>query len=230
MREIVFDTETTGLSAEEDRVIEIGCVEIIDLVPTGKNFHVYINPTHPVSKGAFNIHGLSNEFLKTKPTFTRVVNRFLRFIGDSQLVAHNATFDIRMINAELRRQNLPELENPVVDTLKLSRERRPGGKHTLDALCSFYGIDNSRRKKHGALLDSEILAEVYVELCGGRQMSLAIPEQQESTDKVIFPPARQRPNPLVRRMTAEEIAAHKAFVDALGDKAIWKQYEAEQAT
>lgn len=223
MREIVFDTETTGLNAADDRIVEIGCVEIEDLMPTGKTFHVYINPTHPVQREAFKVHGLSNDFLKTKPVFKRVVNRFLKFIGDAPLVAHNANFDMAFINAELGRLDMEPLTNPIIDTLALAREKRPGSKHTLDALCRHYDIDISRRKKHGALLDAELLAEVYVELRGGRQMSMDV--LVDTTAKVFqFPKARQRPTPLPSRVTDEDLKAHRAFVAEMGDAAIWNEY------
>jgi DNA polymerase III subunit epsilon len=223
VREIIFDTETTGLSATDDRLVEIGCVEIVDLIPTGKTFHTYINPRHPVNPAAFRVHGLSNAFLSDKPTFTRIADRFLKFIGDSPLVAHNANFDVGFINAELQRISLDPLKNEIIDTLALSREKRPGAKHTLDALCSHFGIDNTRRKKHGALLDSELLAEVYVELRGGRQMTMDVVSDEEPST-VVFKPARQRPTPLVSRVTDQDRAAHREFVASLGDKAIWNEY------
>lgn len=223
MREIIFDTETTGLSAADDRIVEIGCVEIEDLIPTGKTFHVYINPTRPVQPAAFRVHGLSNDFLKTKPVFKRIVNKFLKFIGDAPLVAHNANFDMAFINAELARIDIDPLNNQVVDTLALAREVRPGSKHTLDALCRHYDIDTSRRKKHGALLDSELLAEVYIELRGGRQMSLDV--LADTTAKVFqFPKARQRPTPLPGRVTEDDLKAHRAFIAEMGDAAIWNEY------
>lgn len=227
-REIVVDTETTGLDRKVDRIIEIGCVEMIDLRLTGNSWHKYINPLHPVSKGAFKVHGLGNDFLKKHPTFRRQVNSFLTFIEGATLVAHNAPFDIGMINAELDRLDLPPLENEVIDTLALSRDLHPGKRHTLDSLCKFYKIDNSKRVKHGALLDAEILAEVYVELRGGRQfgMSLDVPQQAE----VVAAPVRQRPTPLNRTISDAEREAHEAFIKTLGENAIWLQYRSNPLT
>ncbi len=223
MREIVFDTETTGLSATDDRLVEIGCVEIVNMIPTGKTFHTYINPRKPVNPAAFKVHGLSNAFLSDKPTFTRIADRFLRFVGSAPLIAHNANFDLGFINAELQRISLDPLKNEIIDTLALSREKRPGAKHTLDALCSHFGIDNSRRKKHGALLDAELLADVYVELRGGRQMSLGV-VTEEAVETVIFKKARQRPKSLPSRVTNDDRIAHREFVASLGEKAIWNDY------
>lgn len=213
MREVVFDTETTGLSSADDRVVEIGCVELIDHIPTGKTFHVYINPQRDMPKAAENIHGLSSEFLKNKPTFRRIVKRFLAFIGDSTLVAHNADFDVRMINAELARLDLPPLSNEIVDTLPLARTVKPGGKHNLDALCRHFKIDNSKREKHGALLDTELLAEVYLELRGGRQsgFDLAVVEEVEA----YKPPDYSHRKPPPPRITQVEIEAHAAFIRTL---------------
>jgi len=223
VRDIVIDTETTGLDRKVDRVVEIGCVEIDDLMPTGSTFHQYINPLHPVHREAFKVHGLNNEFLKTKPTFKRIANKFLRYIEGARLIAHNASFDIGMLNAELERLGIEPLKNEVVDTLALSKEKRPRGKHTLDALCSAYNIDNSKRTKHGALLDAEILSEVYVELCGGRQFGMRLVVDNDDQDEVA-PVIRQRPTPLVSRVTDADRAAHAAFVATLGDSAIWRDY------
>jgi DNA polymerase III subunit epsilon len=222
-REIIIDTETTGLDRKVDRIVEIGCVEIIDLNVTGTTYHKYINPTHPVHREAFKVHGLSNEFLKTKPTFRRTVNSFLTFIEGATLVAHNAAFDMGMLNAELDRLNLPPLENEVVDSLAIAREQRPGSRHTLDSLCRAFKIDISKRTKHGALLDAELLAEVYIELRGGRQFGMTLDLFAEQKDET-FVPARQRPVSLPSRVTDEDRAAHKAFVETLGDKAIWLDY------
>jgi DNA polymerase-3 subunit epsilon len=224
MREIIFDTETTGLDRKTDRIVEIGCVEIVDLMPTGRTYHQYCNPLKPVHKEAYRIHGLSDVFLSTKPTFKRIHNRFLSFIEGARLVAHNATFDIAMINEELGRLGIAPLENEVVDTLAMAREVHPRRKHTLDALCSLYNIDTSRRTEHGALLDSELLAQVYVELRGGRQfgMQLDLLASTEQEQEVL--PARQRPTPLPSRVTDEDRAAHREFVATLGDSAIWRDY------
>jgi DNA polymerase III subunit epsilon len=222
-REIIIDTETTGLDRKTDRVVEIGCVEIIDLMPTGETYHKYINPQHPVHREAFKVHGLSNEFLKTKPTFRRTVNSFLTFIEGATLVAHNASFDIGMLNAELDRLDIPPLENEVVDSLALAREVRPGARHTLDGLCRAFDIDLSKRNLHGALLDAQLLAAVYVELRGGRQFGMSLDLFAEQKEEK-FVPARQRPVPLPSRVTDEDRSQHKAFVESLGDNAIWLDY------
>ncbi|TYO65426.1 DNA polymerase III subunit epsilon [Bradyrhizobium hipponense] len=224
MREIIFDTETTGLDRKKDRVVEIGCVEIVDMVPTGRTFHQYCNPLMPVSREAYRIHGLSDVFLATKPTFKRIHNRFLSFIEGARLVAHNATFDISMINEELDRLGIAPLENEVVDTLAMAREVHPRRKHTLDALCSIYNIDTSRRTEHGALLDSELLAQVYVEMRGGLQIGMQLDLLAGAAEEEEVKPARQRPTPLASRLTNEDIAAHRAFVETLGEKAIWREY------
>lgn len=223
MRTVVLDTETTGLSREDDRVVEIGCVEMVDMVPTGKTYHQYINPQRRVSKEAYAIHGLGDSFLKTKPTFRRIVDKFLKFVEGAEIVAHNATFDIGMLNAELDRLGIDPLENEVIDTLAVSRLKRPRKKHSLDALCSEYNIDNSRRTKHGALLDAEILAEVYVELCGGRQIGMRLELEEEIPNSTIIK-TRQRPTPLPSRVTPEDMQAHTAFIQELGDDAIWREY------
>jgi len=224
LREIIIDTETTGIERKVDRIVEIGCVEINNWLPTGKTFHKYVNPTHPVHREAFAVHGLSNEFLKTKPTFKRVVNQFLAFIGDARLVAHNAPFDLGMINDELDRLDMPPLQNEIVDTLELAKAKRPRGRHTLDGLCSAFNIDTSRRKLHGALLDAELLSEVYVELRGGRQYGLSLLGEKEEVTIDNLPAARQRPVPLPSRLTDEERRLHAAFVETLGEKAIWREY------
>jgi DNA polymerase-3 subunit epsilon len=222
MREIIFDTETTGLDRKADRIVEIGCVEINDLMPTGRTYHQYINPLQPVSKEAYAIHGLSDVFLGTKPTFKRIHRTFLRFIEGTRLVAHNAPFDVAMLNAELERLGLPPLQNEVVDSLELAKEKRPRGRHTLDGLCSAYGIDNSKRTKHGALLDAEILADVYVELRGGRQLGMTLDVIDTVEESV--PAAKRRPVPLRPRVTEEDRAAHAAFIATLGESAIWRDY------
>ncbi len=227
-REIVLDTETTGLSpAAGDRLVEIGCVELINHIPSGRHYHIYINPQRSMPEEAFRVHGLSDEFLADKPLFKDVAEDFLAFVGDAQLVIHNASFDMGFLNAELERAGRPPLGNPVLDTVLLAREKHPGARVSLDALCKHYGIDNSRRTLHGALLDSEILAEVYLELIGGKQVSLAlIAENRISGADAIATRAvaRPRPNPLPPRITPEELAAHIAFVAKLGDEAIWTQY------
>jgi DNA polymerase-3 subunit epsilon len=223
MREIILDTETTGLDRKTDRICEIGCVEMVDMVLTDRTYHQYCNPTVPVHPQAYKVHGLSDTFLRTKPTFKRIHNRFLSFIEGARLVAHNAAFDLGMINEELDRLDIGPLQNEVVDTLELAKKVHPRRRHTLDALCSIYDVDASRRTEHGALLDSELLAQVYVELLGGRQFGMEL-----NSDAVIEqfekPKTLQRPVPLPSPVTDEDRAAHKAFVETLGDKAIWRNY------
>ena len=176
LREIVLDTETTGTDhAAGDRVIEIGCVEMINHIPTGESYHVYINPERPVSAGALAVHGLSDEFLADKPLFSDIADGFIAFIADSRLVIHNAPFDVGFLNAEFARTgHAPILMENVLDTLSMARRKHPGAPNNLDALCNRYNIDNTRRTKHGALLDAEILAEVYIELIGGKQTDLGL--------------------------------------------------------
>lgn len=230
MREIVFDTETTGLDPlTGDRVVEIGCVEVINLIPTGQSFHVYLNPERDMPEEAFRVHGLSTEFLSDKPLFAELVDDFIAFIGeDSRLVAHNASFDIGFLNAELARCERPALVHErVVDTLALARRRHGGGSNKLDDLCVRYGIDNSRRTKHGALLDAELLAEVYAELRGGRQASLGLAVVAgRDFSAAASGAARARPEPLPARLTAAECAAHEAFVASLGGEPLWRLYTA----
>jgi DNA polymerase III subunit epsilon len=228
MREIVLDTETTGLDPlRGDRLVEIGCVEIFNRMPTGQTFHVYINPERDMPKEAFDVHGLSAEFLADKPLFTGVVDGFLEFIGDAPLVIHNASFDIGFINAELERIKRPAISRErLVDTLLLARRKHPGVSNRLDDLCSRYAIDNSRRTKHGALLDSELLAEVYIDLIGARQSQLILAAEVRDVRAggQGEMPRRQRAEPLVSRITDEDRAAHRAFVATLGDKAIWNEF------
>jgi DNA polymerase III subunit epsilon len=228
MREIVLDTETTGLDPlRGDRLVEIGCVEIFNRMPTGQTYHVYINPERDMPKEAFDVHGLSSEFLADKPLFSAVVEGFLEFIGDAPLVIHNASFDISFINAELDRIKRPAISRErLVDTLLLARRKHPGVSNRLDDLCSRYAIDNSRRTKHGALLDSELLAEVYIDLIGARQSQLILAaEVRDSRPGGIGEmPRRQRAAPLVARISDEDRAAHRAFVATLGDKPIWNDF------
>jgi DNA polymerase-3 subunit epsilon len=228
MREIVLDTETTGLDPlRGDRLVEIGCVEMLNRIPTGQNYHVYINPERDMPIEAFNVHGLSAEFLADKPLFAAVADEFLAFIADSPLVIHNASFDIGFINAELTRLGRAVLGfDRVVDTLALARRRHPGGPNRLDDLCARYGIDLSRRTKHGALLDSELLADVYAELAGGRQAALILDSAEVNAARQAGNASvRQRPVPLPPRISATEAAAHAAFVASLGEGALWREYE-----
>lgn len=230
MREIIFDTETTGLNKNEDRIIEIGCIELDNRFPTGRTFHVYINPQgRPVHPDALAIHGISNEQLADKPTFPEIAEEFLSFTDDAKLVAHNAMFDLGFINAELERiGRLPISVDRIIDTLALARRKHPMGPNSLDALCKRYGIDNSRRTLHGALLDSEILADVYIELIGGKQGALGLDsiadtvnvktEEHRAGDPVHVKP---RLKPLASRLTGEEQAAHIELLKKIGDKALW---------
>jgi DNA polymerase-3 subunit epsilon len=232
-REIVLDTETTGLSpATGDRLVEIGGVELINHIPTGRTYHVYINPERDMPEEAYRVHGLSNEFLADKPLFAAVAEDFVDFIHEATLVIHNAAFDIGFLNAELEKIGRPALTNEVVDTVALARQINPGARASLDALCKLYGIDNSRRTLHGALLDSEILADVYLELIGGRQVALAlVAETTVSVGLTLVDrtPARPRPVPLRPRVSADEIAAHAALIATIGADALWNAYEEKAA-
>lgn len=227
MREIVLDTETTGLDPKTgDRLVEIGCVELSNQFPTGRSYHVYINPDRTMPREAFEVHGLSDEFLRDKPRFEDVVDDFVTFLGDARLVIHNAQFDISFINFELKRAGRTSIpDDRVLDTLALARRKHPGSPASLDALCARYGIDTSKRVKHGALLDAELLAEVYIELNGGRQADLGLTLVGGRGDAgSAARKARPRPVPLPSRVTAEEEAAHRAFVASLGPNALWNRY------
>lgn len=230
MREIVLDTETTGFEAEgADRIVEIGALELVNHLPTGRTFHVYINPERAMPKEAFEVHGLGDDFLRDKPKFAEVAHDFLDFIGtDSRLVIHNATFDMRFLNAELTRAGHPALPmSRALDTLEIARRRFPGSPATLDALCRRFGVDNSGRELHGALLDSELLAEVYLELVGGRQPDLVLVGPagvQSGTPGARMQSRGPRPRPLPVRMTEAEAEAHAAFVGKLGEGAVWLRY------
>ena len=228
MREIVLDTETTGLDPlRGDRLVEIGCVEIFNRMPTGQTFHRHINPQREMPAEAFAVHGLSTQFLADKPLFAEVAEEFLEFIGDAPLVIHNASFDISFINAELDRIQLAAIPRErLVDTLLLARRKHPGVSNKLDDLCSRYAIDNSRRTKHGALLDAELLAEVYIDLIGARQSQLILAAETRDTRTAGHGemPRRQREVPLVARVTEADRAAHRDFVLTLGDKPIWNDF------
>jgi DNA polymerase III subunit epsilon len=227
MREIVFDTETTGLDPlQGHRLVEIGCIELLNRIPTGNTFHRYLNPERDIPPEAFAVHGLSAEFLKDHPLFASVVDEFLDFIGDAPLVAHNGFFDLGFINAELGRVQKQLIgRERIVDTLILARRKHPGGQNKLDDLCARYKIDNSRRTKHGALLDAELLAEVYIELTGARQALLGLSSVSVSVaamgQQAVL---RQRPAPLPERTTEAEREAHRAFVATLGESPIWQKY------
>jgi DNA polymerase-3 subunit epsilon len=232
MREIIFDTETTGLESRVDRIIEIGGVELLNHFPTGRTFHVYINPgDRKVHPDALAVHGITDEFLKDKPPFSQIVEELQAFFEGARWVAHNATFDMGFINAEYARLGMPPVpQENVLDTLSMARRKNPMGPNSLDALCRRYGIDNNHRTKHGALLDSELLAEVYIEMIGGRQAAfgLASAEQarvvEDQEDDVVID-VLVRPRPLPSRLNESEIAAHAALVASFGQKSIWLKYE-----
>jgi DNA polymerase-3 subunit epsilon len=227
MREIVLDTETTGLDPlRGDRLVEIGCVEIFNRMPTGQSFHRYMNPERDMPQEAFAVHGLSSEFLSSKPLFSAVADEFIAFIGDAPLVIHNASFDIGFINAELDRlKRMPIPRERLVDTLLLARRKHPGVSNRLDDLCSRYLIDNSHRTKHGALLDAELLAEVYIDLIGARQSQFVLAENHRTgSDAKADAPRRQRLMPLEIRLTDADREAHRQFVATLGDKSIWNEF------
>jgi DNA polymerase-3 subunit epsilon len=230
MREIVFDTETTGLDpAKGDRVVEIGAIEILNLIPSGRVFHVYIDPERDMPEEAFRVHGLSREFLSQHKKFAEIVQEFVDFIEDSPLVAHNAEFDLRFLNAEFATLSLPPLAPArIVDTLAMARRLHPGSPASLDALCQRYGVDISRRDKHGALLDAGLLAEVYAELRGGRQAALSLSAVNVSRRAETGNLLRARPAPLETRLTAEEESAHRAFVSALSKTPLWDKYQLQE--
>lgn len=224
LRELILDTETTGLSRTEDYVVEIGAVEMIDRRLTGREFHVYCRPPKPMPRAAENIHGISDAFLADKPPFERIVDDFLAFLRDSTIVAHNGPFDLGMLNGEMKRLGRPVLGNPLVDTIDLSKRQRPGKKHNLDAICKDYGIDLSRRTKHGALLDASILAEAYVELLGGRQARMDLSENEADETGVDDGSAFSYGERLfVPRITPEEFLEHASFVATLKDP-VWRDY------
>lgn len=232
MREIVLDTETTGFDADkDDRIVEIGALELLNHLPTGRTFHVYINPERSMPQGAFEVHGLGDDFLRDKPKFAEIAQGFIDFIAeDARLVIHNASFDMKFLNAELKRAGFPALPwSRALDTLALAREKFPGSPATLDALCRRFGVDNSGRELHGALLDSELLAEVYLELIGGRQPDLVL--NQPGRDSGSNPAQNAgavrrgpRPAPLAPRLTEAEAEAHAEFIGKLGEGSIWARY------
>ena len=235
MREIVLDTETTGFEpADGDRIVEIGAVELLNHMPTGNTFHVYINPQRPMPQAAFEVHGLGDDFLRDKPVFSAVAQDFLDFIQSDNLVIHNAAFDMKFLNHELQALGLPRLPNDrAIDTLEIARRKFPGSPASLDALCRRFGVDNSAREKHGALLDSEILAEVYLQLIGGQQPGLELATAPQDRTAIVVHGSvwrpRPRPVPLPDRITKDERAAHAAFVADMGDAALWKALSSDQA-
>ena len=230
MREIVLDTETTGFNADgDDKIIEIGCVELINYIPSGENYHIYINPKRDVPIEAQNVHGITTEFLKDKPLFREIADGFLEFIQEDTLIIHNASFDIGFLNAELKRVRRPILEmSRVLDTLALARRKHPAGPNSLDALCRRYNIDNSNRTYHGALLDSELLAEVYLELSGQKQAKLELANDKKSNYEQFASEGsskiQARENQLPSRLTTEENTAHQEFLNSFKTDPLWNKY------
>jgi len=228
MYEIVLDTETTGLDpATGDRIVEIGALELLNHMPTGRTYHQYINPERDMPAGAFAVHGLSSEFLSDRPVFSAIAQDFLEFIGDAKLVIHNASFDMKFLNAELKWINATQIPwAQAIDTLAIARKKFPGAQNSLDALCRRFGI-NTERDLHGALLDSQILAEVYLELLGGRQPGLVLSVVQTDSEQNVTgqytPP--KRPTPLSSRLTEVESKAHAEFVEKLGESSVWNKFK-----
>ncbi|WP_336231856.1 DNA polymerase III subunit epsilon [Thalassospira sp. CH_XMU1458] len=231
MREIVLDTETTGLDPYADhRLVEIGCIELINHMPTGRQYHQYINPQRPMPKEAFDVHGLGDEFLKDQPVFAEVADEFIEFIGeDSVLVIHNASFDMKFLNAELEWLNKPRIAmERALDTVQMARKKFPGSPVSLDALCRRFKIDNSNRTLHGALLDSDLLAQVYLELLGGRQHGLSLDpnalngdQDEDNGGRRVLGPRGNRLEPRPHAISDEELAAHRAYIEAKVKDALW---------
>lgn len=230
MREIVFDTETTGLDPYQGhRLVEIGCIELVNRFATGQTFHRHLNPERDVPAEAFAIHGLSYDFLKSQPVFAVIAVDLLAFVGDAPLIAHNASFDLSFLNAELERVKQTVIpRDRLIDTLQLARRKYPGSPNRLDDLCARFSIDNSRRTKHGALLDAELLAEIYLELVGARQAQLGLVAATAAPILIrnFAVSSKTRPVPLLSHVTDVERAAHRAFVAELGAKAVWNDYYA----
>jgi DNA polymerase-3 subunit epsilon len=226
MREIVLDTETTGLDpGAGHRVVEVGCIELVNMVATGNSLQLYLNPEMPMPTAAQEVHGLTDAFLADKPLFADKAEEFLKFIGDAQLVIHNAQFDLGFLNAELERLKLPKIGNPYVDTVSMARRKFPGQRASLDALCERFDIDNSNRTKHGALLDAELLAEVYLELSGGRQRDLGLAPEIAARQASALTPARAVRPARPHAASATELAAHAEFLKKLKDP-LWLKSEA----
>ena len=233
MREIVFDTETTGLNPDHpdpkqaDRIVEVGCIELVNYLPTGREFQIYINPGRPVSEATVRITGITNETLRDKTPFEHpsVVDALMAFFGDDPIVAHNAEFDRGFLNAELRRLGRAELpKERFIDTLVLAREHRPGSPASLDAVCKRFNISIENRVLHGALLDAQLLAMAYLELRGGRERAFDFATSSGDSAKAVQAPRRQRPTPLAPLLTPAELEAHVAYIGQMGDTAIWKKY------
>lgn len=227
MREVVLDTETTGLDPQAGhRVVEIGCIELVNLVATGRSLQLYLNPERPMPAEAQQVHGLSDEFLADKPLFADKADELLEFLGDAQLIIHNAQFDLGFLNAEFNRIGKPKLANSYVDTVSMSRRKFPGQRASLDALCERFGIDNAKRTKHGALLDSELLAEVYLELSGGRQRDLGLaPEMAAAGLDGAAEQSRTFRPPRPHAASAAELAAHAEFLKKISDP-LWLKVDA----
>ena len=227
MRELVLDTETTGLDpVDGHRVVEIGAVELFNHIPTGLTFHKYINPERDMPAEAFNVHGLSEEFLRDKPVFGQIVSEFVEFVGDASIIIHNASFDMKFLNAEMRAVDSKLIApEQVVDSLAIARKKFPMGPNSLDALCKRFGVDNSRRDKHGALLDSELLAEVYLELIGGRQTAMTLTEKNSIQQNRVIAAKNIEPRnkELAPRLSDAERKAHAVFVESLGGKSLWNK-------
>jgi DNA polymerase-3 subunit epsilon len=236
MREIVLDTETTGFEPSEGhRIVEIGAIELVNHMPTGRTYHQYLNPERPMPKEAFDVHGLGDNFLRDKPLFAACADAFLAFVGDSKMIIHNAAFDMKFLNAELQKVGRPALPwAQAIDTVAMARARFPGSPASLDALCRRFGVDNSKREKHGALLDSEILAEVYLELIGGRQPDLVLSDAGSQNSNRSGGGAQSdsdwrpapRPSPLASRITDAERDLHAQMILSMGEAALWKKHGA----
>ena len=222
IRQIVLDTETTGLSPENgDRIVEIGCIELINFVPTSNTYHQYIYPDRKMSEGAYKVSGISDEFLRDKPKFKEVYKDFLTFISDSALIAHNAQFDVGFLNSELSKiQSDFSLSNEIIDTLSLAKKKYPGAQASLDALCKRFEIDTSKREKHGALLDAYLLVDVYIELIGGKQTSLALSRKSTSLDNIKK--AMSNYNHRKFKITDQELEEHKNIINKI-DNPIWSE-------
>lgn len=229
LRELVLDTETTGLDPKDNhRVIELACVELINYIPTGAYWHWYFNPERDVPAAATQVHGLTAAFLADKPRFVDKAEEIVGTLSDARLIIHNAPFDVGFLNSEFSRTGHAPIDFArVVDTLALARRKHPGSPNNLDALCRRYGIDNSNRKKHGALLDSELLADVYLKLIGAEQAKLSFGAQESAVTVEVAAKAKKRPRPLSPRLSPEELAAHEAFIGTLGEKAIWAEFSGE---
>ncbi len=232
MREVVLDTETTGFDPQGgDRVVEIGAVELYNHMPTGEVYHVYINPERSMPQEAFEVHGLGDDFLRDKPVFSEIAQSFVDFVRGDKMVIHNAAFDMKFLNYELVQLGIAEMPYAqAIDTLEIARKKFPGSPASLDALCRRFGVDNSAREKHGALLDSEILAEVYLQLIGGQQPGFELAAESRGAGSQIRSAeewrARPRTTPLPSRLTEEEKSAHTAFVEKLGEDSVWSRMKA----